>query len=542
MSLAAISVCALFITIIISCLTKLNVGVIAIAAAWLIGVYLGGFKIDQIAAGFPVQLFLTLVGMTLLFAQAQLNGTLDKLAHKAVRLCRGNSGLIPVMFFFVAAMLASFGPGNIAAAALMAPIAMAVGARAGVPAFLMAVMVGNGANAGSLSPFAPTGIIVSGLMAKIGLPGHEWQSYWTNFAAHAAVAFGGYLLLGGLRLFASHRHANPPPELALERLNRYNWITLATIAVLLMSVIFLQVNVGMGAFLAAGVLGLLCAADHAESIRKIPWSVIIMVSGVTVLIALLEKTQGLALFTDLLSRLASKQSVTAVVAFITGAVSVYSSTSGVVLPAFLPTVPGLSSRLGADPLSIALAMNVGSHLVDVSPLSTIGALCIAAAPAEVDIRRLFNSMIAWGFSMTAVGAACAICSFAVRQPDNIPLMTRRDLLSLAAGGALHVELASTASRTPVVNAAEHAWVVHDPAFSLKAAESTCTTNFPGYDYSAEYLLSEMKTYGVDHVVISHVCYYGRNNAYTSYCIKKYPGKFAGIRAFGRLPVALSCRF
>jgi L-fuconolactonase len=107
-------------------------------------------------------------------------------------------------------------------------------------------------------------------------------------------------------------------------------------------------------------------------------------------------------------------------------------------------------------------------------------------------------------------------------------MTRRDLLSLAAGGALHVELASTASRTPIVNAAEHAWVVHDPAFSLKAAESTCTTNFPGYDYSAEYLLSEMKTYGVDHVVISHVCYYGRNNSYTSYCIKKYPGKFAGI--------------
>jgi predicted TIM-barrel fold metal-dependent hydrolase len=85
-----------------------------------------------------------------------------------------------------------------------------------------------------------------------------------------------------------------------------------------------------------------------------------------------------------------------------------------------------------------------------------------------------------------------------------------------------------ASKAPIVNAAEHAWVVHDPAFPLKADESTCATNFPKYDYSADYLLSEMKTYGVDHVVISHVCYYGRNNAYTSYCIKKYPGRFAGI--------------
>ena len=66
-----------------------------------------------------------------------------------------------------------------------------------------------------------------------------------------------------------------------------------------------------------------------------------MVSGVTVLIALLEKTQGLALFTDLLARVATKSSVTGFVAFLTGVVSVYSSTSGVVLPAFLPTVPGL---------------------------------------------------------------------------------------------------------------------------------------------------------------------------------------------------------
>jgi hypothetical protein len=50
-------------------------------------------------------------------------------------------------------------------------------------------------------------------------------------------------------------------------------------------------------------------------------------------------------------------------------------------------------------------MNVGSHLVDVSPLSTIGALCIAAAPADVDTRRLFNQLLAWGLSMTLVGAA-----------------------------------------------------------------------------------------------------------------------------------------
>lgn len=406
MSLAAISVAALFVTIVMSCVTKLNVGVLAVAMAWIIGVYFGGFKVDQIAAGFPTQLFLTLTGMTLLFTQAQLNGTLDRLAHKAVRGCRGNTGLIPVMFFFAAAGLASLGPGNIASAALIAPIAMAVAGRANIPAFLMAIMVGNGANAGSLSPFAPTGIIVNGLMAKIGMPGFQWISYGANLAAHAGVAFAGYSLFGGLKLFALT--SNDAPCADDSALDRNHWLTLATIFALLASVIAFNVNVGMGAFLAASFLGLMRAADHGDAIRKIPWSVIVMVSGVTVLISLLEKTQGLALFTDLLAKLATKETVTAVVAFLTGLVSVYSSTSGVVLPAFLPTVPGLSAQLGgADPAAIALSMNVGSHLVDVSPLSTIGALCIAAAPSTVDTRQLFNLLLAWGLSMTVLGAfAC----------------------------------------------------------------------------------------------------------------------------------------
>jgi Na+/H+ antiporter NhaD/arsenite permease-like protein len=401
---AAVSVGALFIAIFLSCVTRLNIGVIALAFAWIIGVGLAGFRFEQISAGFPTQLFLTLVGMTLLFSQAQLNGTLDRLAHRAVLLCRGNTGVVPLMFFVVASVLASAGPGNIATAALIAPMAMAVAGRAGVPPLLMAVMVGNGANAGSLSPFAPTGIIVNGILAKIGLHGLEWPSYWTSFAAHAAAALAGYLLFDGPRLLS--RRYDAPPVSEQEPLDRSNWITLAVIAMLLVSVMVFGVNVGMAAFTAAGVLALLRAADHTQAVRNIPWEVILMVSGVTVLIALMEKTQGLALFTDLLARLATRDTVTAMVAFVTGLVSAYSSTSGVVLPAFLPTAPGLASHLGgANPAPIVLAMNIGSHLVDVSPLSTIGALCIASAAPGVDVRKLFNALLAWGLSMTLVSAA-----------------------------------------------------------------------------------------------------------------------------------------
>ena len=173
MNLAVLSVAALALAVIVSCVSRLNVGVLAVALAWIVGVYIGGIPVNTVMAGFPSQLFLTLTGVTLLFTLAQSNGTLERLTHHAVRICRGNRGAIPIMFFVLGAAIASMGPGNIATAALLAPLAMATAARTGIPLFLMAIMVGNGANAGALSPFAPTGIIVNGLMARTALPGLE---------------------------------------------------------------------------------------------------------------------------------------------------------------------------------------------------------------------------------------------------------------------------------------------------------------------------------------------------------------------------------
>ena len=419
MPLAELSLIALVVAIVVSCFSEVNVGFLAIALAWIVGVYLGGMSIGQLVAGFPSQLFLTLAGVTLLFSQAQVNGTLDRIAHHSVRICRGNAGTIGLMFFVLALGLASIGPGNIASAALVAPIAMGVAGQMGIPAFLMAIMVGNGANAGSLSPIAPTGIIVNEIMAKGGMPGYAAENYFNNMIAHTTVALAGYFLFGGWRLFTRGRvtpeaapaslgaaAARPLPGAAVgPALERAHWITIGVIATLIATVILFGVNVGMGAFAGAVFLTLLKVADEKKAVQAMPWRVIMMVTGVTVLIALLEKTGGMDLFTSFLARASTPNTVTAVTAFFTGIISIYSSTSGVVLPAFLPTVPGLVERLGGgDALAIASSMNVGGHLVDVSPLSTIGALCLACAPHTEDGRALFNKLMAWGLSMSVVGA------------------------------------------------------------------------------------------------------------------------------------------
>ncbi len=413
MSLAWVSVAALVLAITLSCTTTINVGVLSLALALLVGVALADMSPAQVLDGFPVDLFITLLGVTLLFAIAEVNGTLARLTERAVRLCRGHAGELPVMFFVGGFIVATIGAGATPASALLAPPAMAVAARAGVPPLLMAIMAGNGALAGTLSPFAPTGVVAHSNMDAIGLGGYEWWTFTYNALAHALVGFGGFFLLGGWKLFRRGAARAVAAELAkTEAMQPAHWITVAGIAALIVAVAGFDLNVGMVAIIIASVLILLRTVDESKAIARTPWGVIVMVSGVTVLIALLRETEGLALITAGIANLSTPTTIEPIVGFGVGLVSVYSSTSGVVLPAFLPMVPDLAMRLGGlDPLPIAWSMNVAASLVDLSSLSTGGALFIAGAAGFADTRKLFNQLLAWGMSMTLVGAVLCYALF-----------------------------------------------------------------------------------------------------------------------------------
>ena len=99
-ALAWISLAALVLVIVLSCTTAVNPGFVSLALAWVIGIYLApawgrSFTVGEVLAGFPTDLFLTLVGVTLLFTLARGNGTLDRVVRVAVRGCRGNAGIDP---------------------------------------------------------------------------------------------------------------------------------------------------------------------------------------------------------------------------------------------------------------------------------------------------------------------------------------------------------------------------------------------------------------------------------------------------------------
>ena len=435
---ALVSILALVILVGISCVNEdLNVGFLGIAFGIIVGGVFAGTPATKVMNAFPLSLFMILVGVTFLFGMAQTNGTMEKLTAYSIRACKGNTALVPIIIYILATFITTIGPGNIAGCALMAPVSMAIASKVKMPAFLMTLLVVGACNGAAFSPFAPTGIISNGIIAKVapelGIPADylntlAWKIHFNSTIAQGFVNIGGFFVMGGLKWMREQKGAAldidelaPKPE----PFNAAQKTTLLLVAILIILVVVpglpgvkgtlpktitnMLSNVGSISFVLSIVLMLTGYGDSKAAVKVMPWSVIMMVCGVSVLIDVMDKAGGLNFLVEVMASVAGPTTICFWTAFVPAVISAYSSSSGVVMPMFLPMTPGLVELTGGDPIAIISAIDVGSHLVDTSPLSTLGALCIASAGEEEDKGVLFRKLLIWGLSMSIVsGIVCYV--------------------------------------------------------------------------------------------------------------------------------------
>ena len=188
-------------------------------------------------------------------------------------------------------------------------------------------------------------------------------------------------------------------------------LTLVAIVCLFLGCVVFKLDIGFLSLILGSILILLNCGENKEAVKLIPWNTIFMVCGVNTLIGILENVGGLHLLTDLLAKISNPTNVTAVTALITGIISAFSSSSGVVLPTFIPLVPDLIAKIGGgNPAAVISSINVGAHLVDISPLSSLGALCLASVIHE-DKDKLFRDLLIFGLFMSLVGAVICFLLF-----------------------------------------------------------------------------------------------------------------------------------
>ena len=408
MNYAALSLVFLIGAILIGFFRKINMGFVAFGLS-LVLAQIAGVKSGTVITGFPTKLFVTLLGVMFLFSIAQQNRTLELLARKIVNMAGNRTNLIPIIVYIFSTILAGVGPGTVPVMSLMAVFTCSLAAEMKTSPVLLSATSVLGAAAGGLTPIAPTGILGLSLAEEQGITGIEFP-YAANMVMAMTVYFIViYIVLKGYRLKSA-------VDLSVKEKissNTQQKITLAGIAVLVVTVIFMGFDVGLMSYTIAFVLLLFRVADEKKSVASIPWGTLLMISGINMLMALVIQLGGIDLLASGLARLMSPVTAPGVMGLTAGIMSWFSSTSGVVMPTLIPTVTDVAAQVGGGVSTLALlsAITNTASAAGMSPISTGGSMGLAAYtqianPTEEERSKLFIQLFA-----VSIGGVIVIALF-----------------------------------------------------------------------------------------------------------------------------------
>ena len=197
---------------------------------------------------------------------------------------------------------------------------MLLAEEVGISPLLMALVVGNGAQAGAMSPIAPPGIISASILSKMGITGVSMVLWMNMLITHVAVSILAYFLFGGLKLLRMKDTGQRETlrNLPVEPFTTGQIYTMIGVVILIVGAVFFKLDIGMGAFMIGAVLSLIKAVDEGKAIKAMPWGTILMVTGVTVLVQLMSQVGGMDLFASIMAKVSTAYTVTMVAGFYRG--------------------------------------------------------------------------------------------------------------------------------------------------------------------------------------------------------------------------------
>lgn len=404
MSVPVIALATLAGVIALSVITKKNCGVIGLTAAYFLGTFVVGMKASAIfAKGWPMGVFFIALSTTFLFAIANVNGTIKVMAQNIAYFAKGSAKLLPIIFFIGGAVISGIGAGGLVVAVIM-PIALYVAVQNHIPVLMMSLVTMGGIMVGGLSPLAINGIVANRLASAQGVTNYTllWTPYAVSMSLFSLLA---YLIFGGLKL----PRAEMAEDAQFTSFDRNQKLTLAAIAILLIGVVVFKQNLGLLAFACAGILILLNAADQKKAIVATPWATLLLICGMGVLIHVVDAAGGVKYLAGSLQQVLTPQSAKPIFVALGGLMGAVSSGTGVVMPTLIPLAAKMASSMPeiGSPLTLIISVVVGTNGVVISPLSTVGGLCVASAPEGVDKGKLYNQLLLSAIIFCSANAVAA---------------------------------------------------------------------------------------------------------------------------------------
>lgn len=399
----------LALVFLVATLRPINMGLLALAAAFLVGTLLTGTPAKEVLAGFPGDLVVVLVGVTFLFAIAERNGAIEWVVDGLALMLGHRAVAMPWVIFIASAVLTSFGALGPAAVAIVAPVALRFAMQHRISPLMMGLMTIHGAQAGAFSPTSVYGGITNGVIERAGIVPDPVMLFVASLAFNLAIAVLVFLVFGGLKLLRDAPERPEPIAAAQNEFGHERTLTLLTLAALAVAAVGFRVDIGVASMVAAAVLAVIAPRSQKGAIDRVAWSTVLLIAGVVTYVSLLQRFGTVDAAGDMIAHMGSPLIAALLLCYLGGVVSAFASSTallGIVVPLAVPFL----GEGGVSAIGAVAAIAISTTIVDTSPFSTNGALVVANAP-EADRDRLVRQLLGYSALITLIGPLVAWAVF-----------------------------------------------------------------------------------------------------------------------------------
>jgi di/tricarboxylate transporter len=425
----ALSLVLLVVVLVVAIWRRMNIGVLALAAALPI-LLLSGLDPKVMYQTFPGDLFVLIAGVSALFAHLERSGALAKVVEKVYATVGDRQALLPWTGFLLGALLSTAGAFSTAPIAFLVPMVAHVGVRYRASFYLCELAVIIGANSAGLSPLNPTGATVRAAATKL----HVTYSVWGLWAVSMVVATIVVLVLQGLNAVQRRRgrafELVPAPAAASDdnkgsqnkgsenkgsenkgsenkgsdadsAPNRaYMWCSGLGFVAFVLLVVIVKADVGVSAMCLVALLQIAFHPNERALLTRLPWSSILLLCGLLTYLGLMQKIGTIDSIASVLHGLGAGIALVLVLAYLTAILcNIESSTLGV-LGLMTPIV---YTAFAHSPLTfwVTCAVTVPAALMVMNPIHVAGTLIISNSAADQQ-EALFRRLLTLAVSLAVV--------------------------------------------------------------------------------------------------------------------------------------------